>query len=130
MLTGIIWLQYDKQDQVERNLDLLEGKDPDAARQKQPLQPSMRQNESHAPADDNTGHKTPDISGQDNCSPSTAAPATGVVLASTPGAAQMQPKGDSEENDPRGAAAMDTSPDAPVRFSATSCRFESASFLS
>jgi hypothetical protein len=104
-------LQYDKQDQVERSLDLLEGKDPEASRQKQPLQPSMRQNA--AGQDDNTGqHKPADGAVLDRCPPIDSVSATG---AGTPAGQQMQPPGDSEENVPRGAVAMDTSPDAPVR---------------
>jgi hypothetical protein len=99
---------------VERNLDLLEGKDPEASRQKQPLQPSMRQNESHTPGhDDNTGqHKAADVAALDRCPPIDGVPASGV---GTPAGQQMQPPGDSEENVPRGAAAMDTSPDTAVR---------------
>lgn len=73
----------------------------------------MRQNESHAP-NDNTGRKTPENGPLEGCPPVAAAPVRGAALAGTPTAQLPQPPGDSEENDPRGAAAMDTSPDAPV----------------
>jgi hypothetical protein len=99
-------LQYDKQDQVERSLDLLEGKDPDTSRQKL----CMRQSETHASGqDDNTGpHKPGDGAVLERCPPNDSAPAMG---AGTPAGQQMQPPGDSEENVPRGV--VDT---IPVRF--------------
>ena len=100
-------LQYDKQDQVERNLDILEGKDPEASRQKKPLQPSLRQNETMPSPDDTSGH-TKTQGSNDSCPPLSVTPLDTPV--------KVQAPNGSEENDPLGAAIpMDTSPDGPVR---------------
>lgn len=122
---SVACLQYEQQEEIERNLDILEGRDPDAPLGKVPLQPSGKQNTASAAV---VASPVPTAVGNedDKVSVTTAAAAVssdgsagGAAVPALAGSFDVLPRDTdgrvSEENDPLGAAAMDMGPSDPVR---------------
>lgn len=120
----VSYLQYQRQEEIERNLDILEGRDPDAPLGKVPLQPSGKQNAASAvvvasPVPTAIGSEDDKVSATTAAAVSSDGSAGGAAVPASAGSFDVLPRDTdgrvSEENDPLGAAAMDMGPTDPVR---------------